>query len=104
MATYYVPAIWKNSQNVITHLNTLLYHADGNYLDPAIKRTVAQVINMIEAGDILYTSKYLYNEKWQPRAKIHVVTLGFGKYLRSNHDKEEIDNLDNMIPMNMLGF
>lgn len=45
----------------------------------------------------------MYNERWQRRARIHVVNEGGLRYLRSTHDNTGSDNLDNMIPMYSLG-
>jgi hypothetical protein len=102
MAIYYVPAVWKNDNGVITHVVTKLLGTDG--LARGMKRTVAEVVQLINSGNQLYTARYMYDQRWRRAAPIHVVTEGGRTFLRSNHDSIETDNLDNMIPMHWLGF
>lgn len=101
MAIYYVPAVWKDDNGVITHIVTKLWSEDG--LSKGTKRTVAEAVKLINSGNQLYTARYLYNQRWQRAAPIHVVNEGYITFLRSNHDRVETDNLDNMIPMYWLG-
>ncbi len=100
MAKYYVSGIWTNS-NVITDLNV---HLVTENVQTAKKHTLQKVIQMVEAGDNVFTTNWNYpSRRWTQGAKIHVVNERGGKYLRSNHDKSEKDNLDNMLPMRNLG-
>lgn len=101
MAVYYVSGIWTNN-NVIIDLNIHLV-SDG--VHRAYKYTLAKAIELIEAGNELYTANWIYsNPAWSKGARVHVVKEGNQKYLRSNHDKLQKDNLDNMLLMANLGF
>jgi hypothetical protein len=102
MAIYYVPAIWKDDNGVITHVITKLL-SDGA-LSRGTRRTVAEAIQLISSGNQLYTARYLYNQKWRRAAPIHIVKEASRTFLRSNHDNVETDNLENMIPMYWLGY
>jgi len=103
MSTYYVPAIWHDGNKEITHVVAKLLQNDDT-LAVGAKYTIAQIIRMIGNGDQFYTARYMYNKRWQKKAKINIVQRGNNYYLRSNHDNIEEDNLDNMIPMHWLGY
>jgi hypothetical protein len=101
MATYYVSGIWTNNK-IITDLNIHLV-SDGVHM--AKKYTLAKAIELVEASNEVYTCNWNYpNPSWNKGARVHVVKEGNQKYLRSNHDKLQKDNLDNMLPMTNLGF
>lgn len=104
MSTYYVPAIWRGGDDRISHVVAKALDEKTDTLARGVKLTVSQVIQMIGAGHEFYTAKYSYSKAWSRRAKIHVVKEGNIQYIRSNHDKTETDNLENMIPMYWLGF
>jgi len=101
MAVYYVSGIWTNN-NIITDLN--IHLAPGDKVNMATKYSLDNVIKLVEAGHELYTANWIYpNRAWSKGARVHVVKEGSQKYLRSNHDKVQKDNLDNMLPMINLG-
>ena len=104
MATYYVSGIWTNN-NVITDLNVhLVTNDDKGNVTQAKRITLEQGIQLVEAGHDVYTANWYYaGHYWAKGARIHVVKESGQKYLRSNHDRNEKDNLDNMVPMTNLG-
>lgn len=104
---YFVTGVWKNSESEITHVflhkNTYEASKSTNTFNPGVKTSEAEVIRLINAGNLVMTLRWNYtNASWAIGARIEVVTRGTTHYLRSHKDSQVYDNLDNMI--NMDGF
>jgi len=98
MATYYVSGVWKNVNNVITHL--YVHPVNGTTLLHGVKNTEAEVINLINNGHVLNTMRWNYQTaQWAMGAKIIVVVdrSSSRSFVRTVPDAQVIDNLDNII-------
>lgn len=98
MAKYRISGVWKDSQGVITHyaFHTIL---DNGGITRAEKKSKSQAIQILEqVGNSATTWTWNYNRcYWDVGENVTVVNASTGKYLRSNPDKRETNNLDHLI-------
>ncbi len=94
MAKYRISGVWKDSNQVITHY---AFHTVGDEgTTRAVKKTKENAIKLLETnGNSAYTWIWDYSTSfWRIGEKVEVVD---GKYLRSNADKTETNNLAHLI-------
>ncbi|MBK9507482.1 MAG: DUF3892 domain-containing protein [Bacteroidetes bacterium] len=97
MALYRISGVWKNSNNVITHY--AFHTVNSGHVTRAEKVTKANAIAKLEAYGSSATT-YIWNYSragWDIGENVQVVDGHFGKYLRSNPDKQITDNLGHLI-------
>lgn len=94
MADYRISGVWKNGNNVITHY---AFHMSPTSKATKIPKTRA--IELVEEkGSTTYTWDWGYQSaRWLKGELVHVVGTGNDKYLRSDPNKKETDNLDHLI-------
>lgn len=104
MARYYVSAVSYNNHNAINQLLVHIATSDGNTLQRGIKRTEAEVIQLLSVhGNDAYTVVWNYTKaQWAEGAGIHIVPANGGAYLRSTRDLTTRDNLRNLLPLDQL--
>lgn len=97
MAKYRISGVWKNSSNVITHY--AFHTVSENSTSRASKKTKDEAVRLLEtAGNSATTWVWNYNQcGWDIGEDITVVYGSNGKYLRSNPDKKETNNLEHLI-------
>ena len=97
-ADYLVSGLWK-SDGVVTHY--LIHEMTGdNAWNHGEKKTVAQVIALVESNKTLKTVRWRYQQvDWSIGASVHVVNAN-PKYLRTNAGGIISDNLANLIRVN----
>ncbi|WP_163324787.1 DUF3892 domain-containing protein [Draconibacterium mangrovi] len=97
MALYRISGVWKNSNDVITHY---AFHTVGERsTSRSSKTTKAEAIRILEtSGSRATTWKWNYNSsRWDIGENVEVVNGSNGKYLRTNPNKTETDNLAHLI-------
>lgn len=97
MAFYRISGVWKNADNVITAY--AFHQINGNSVGRAIKKTKSEAIKLLEfPGNSATTWIWNYDlAKWDVGENVQVVNGPYGKYLRSNPDKQITDNLAHVI-------
>ena len=98
MAKYRISGVWKDSQGVITHYAFHTILASGG-ITRAEKKSKSQAIQILEqVGNTATTWIWNYNRcYWDVGENVTVVNGSNGKYLRSNPDKKETNNLEHLI-------
>lgn len=96
-ADYLISHVERDSKgNVIK----VLLHTDmGETVAPGVVKTKDQTIDILKKGYSIKTILWGY-PKWNQGAKVHYVSDNSGQYLRTNRNKTDKDNLDNLIPLN----
>ncbi|WPO92114.1 DUF3892 domain-containing protein [Chryseobacterium sp. HR92] len=98
MAKYRISGVWKNSNNVITHY---AFHTvnDNNTTSRATKKSKDEAIKLLEIqGNSATTWIWNYSTSgWNIGETVTIVNGSNGKYLRSNPDKKETNNLEHLI-------
>ncbi|WP_330442272.1 DUF3892 domain-containing protein [Flavobacterium sp. C4GT6] len=102
MAEYKISGVWKNENNTITHYAFHTRTANGH--TRAEKVSKSEAIRRLEiSGNVAFVWIWNYSEAlWNTKEKVHVVTGSTGKYLRSNHDGTERNNLAHLIDYDWL--
>ena len=97
MATYRISGVWKNSAGVKTHY--AFHTASDTGTTRAVKKSKDEAVKLLEtSGNSATTWLWNYNNcMWAIGEKVTVVSGATGKYLRSNPDKKETNNLDHLI-------
>ena len=97
MATYKISGVWINANKVITHYAFHSKHTDST--SRAQKTSKVDAIRIVETpGNVVYTWVWNYEAaRFENGERVEVVNGAFGKYLRSNPDKELTDNLQHLI-------
>lgn len=97
MADYRISGVWKNESGVITHYAV---HApsDNNTFYRAQKMTKDQVLALFDTNNTAKTWIWNYTSgSWNIGQTIHVVGTRPNRYLRTDSDNTQRDNLDNLI-------
>ncbi|MCO6148389.1 DUF3892 domain-containing protein [Flavobacterium sp. NRK1] len=104
MAIYRISGIWKNESGVITHYAFHLVSDDGSKIGFAQKKAKNDAVALLEQyGNSATTWLWDYsNNFWKIGNNVHVVSGVSGKFLRSNHDNTEKDNLNHLIDYDWL--
>jgi hypothetical protein len=97
MANYRITGVWKVN-NVITHYAFHEISADGKTISPAKKTNKKDAISFVENPfNEVYTWIWDYkNSCWKNGSEVHVVG-SILKFLRTNHDNTQVDNLNHLI-------
>lgn len=97
MAKYRISVVWKNSRNVITHY---AFHTVGETsTSRASKKSKQDAVKLLEISGnsaVTWTWNYL-SSNWKIGENVEVINGSNGKYLRSNPDNTETDNLAHLI-------
>ncbi len=99
MAVYRISGVWKDADGDITHFaihtQTEKSHTRG------VKTKKIDAIPLVEkAGNTVTTWLWNYQRSfWVIGQSVHDVNGQYGKFLRTNHDGTERDNLDHLISM-----
>ena len=97
MTKFRISGVWKNAENVITHY---AFHTVGeSSITRATKKTKTDAIRLLEtSGNTAITWVWNYNNSaWSIGENVEVVNGRDGKYLRSNPNQKETDNLAHLI-------
>lgn len=96
MAEYRISGVWKND-NVITHY--AVHKKSENSWYRSTKMTKAEAIKLVDdSSNTVYTWQWNYKTTtWSTGEKVTVVNGANGKYLRSNPDDSDTDNLGHLI-------
>lgn len=97
MAKYRISGVWKNANDVITHY---AFHTVGeNSTSRARKTSKSEAISLLETrGNYATTWIWDYNHsKWKVGEDVEVVNGSNGKYLRSDPNNTQTDNLQHLI-------
>ena len=93
-ADYVITAVnHQHGHSTITHVQV---RPDlGETLGQAVVWTRADVLKGLDTGRTFVTA-FLRDGKWQLGADVHAVTVGWERYLRSDHNAIRADNLDSL--------
>lgn len=95
-ADYLISHVDRDSNGNV--LKVLLHIDYGETASRGSVKTKNEVINLLKTGYTVETTLWGY-PKWQRGAKVHYVTDGSNEYLRTNRNRTDKDNLDNLIPL-----
>jgi len=97
MAIYRISGVWKDSNGVITHY--AFHTVKESSISTASKKTKEEAIRLLESfGNSATTWIWNYNtSRWKIGEDVAVVNSSNGKYLRSDPDRTETNNLDHLI-------
>lgn len=96
-ADYLISHVKKDKDGEITHV--LLHRDNGDTISAIGIKTEAEIINIIKNGYSVKTILWGY-PNWNKGAIVEVVRGTYKEFIRTNRDKTEKDNLDNLIPLN----
>lgn len=100
MITYYaISGIWKDNANVITHYAIHSLNLNDKTVGFAEKKSKPEAIRLLSSNyNIAKTILWNYKTQcWDLGSSIEIVGTQFNKYLRSNHDETERNNLSHLI-------
>ncbi|MEC4036914.1 DUF3892 domain-containing protein [Myroides odoratimimus] len=98
MKHFYITAI--KYSNDYTHISQVLIHSSNEKgrLNKGKICNKNQIIELLEKGSIIETANYDYEDGyWKIGANVGIVTVDSKKYLRSDPDSIESDNLGNLL-------
>jgi hypothetical protein len=96
MADYRISGVWKDNNGVITHYALHKPSTTGYYR--AEKKTKSQVLSILDTGNTVKTWVWNYaSSSWKDGQTVHPVGTGSNRYLRTDRDNTQRDNLDNLI-------
>ena len=97
MKKYRISGVWKDSNNVITHYAFHTITETG--VTGASKKSKDEAVRLLEtAGSSATTWIWNYNtSNWMVGENVTLVNSPTGKFLRSNPDKKETNNLGHLI-------
>ena len=97
MTQFKISGVWKDDNNVITHYS--LHTIKEKTITRASKTSKAEAIRLLENKDNSATT-WVWNysaSNWADGENVTVVNGPNGKFLRSNPDKKETNNLEHLI-------
>lgn len=97
MAKYRISGVWKDSQGVITHYGFHTVTSDG--ISRVVKKSKTTAIQLLDTSGNSATT-WIWNYKtsyWSIGEDVEIVNGSNGKYLRSNPDNKETNNLGHLI-------
>ncbi len=99
MALYRISGIWKNISGTITHYGFHTFNESENTVTRVEKVTKENSVKRLEnSTNIATTWVWNYNlSRWSIGENVEVVNGVNEKYLRSNPDKKETNNLEHLI-------
>ncbi|MDP8269676.1 MAG: DUF3892 domain-containing protein [Candidatus Tenebribacter davisii] len=94
-ADYLISAVrYDSSQEKIEFVKT---HEDkGNNLGTEQKESLAKVVSNIEKGYTYCTITKSKDNEWNKGENVHVVVVDGSKYIRTDNNNTEKDNLENL--------
>ena len=99
MASYRISGVWKGDNEVITHYGFHTRNIKENTATRVEKVTKAEAVRRLEISSNSATT-WVWNyklSKWSVGENVQVVDGSNEKYLRSNPDKKETNNLGHLI-------
>ena len=99
MALYRISGIWKNSSGTITHFGFHTVNEKENTVTRVVKIAKENAVKKIENSNNTATT-WVWNYKlshWSIGENVEIVNGANEKYLRSNPDKKETNNLEHLI-------
>ncbi len=104
MATYYISGIWMNGD----HISKVVIHKllPNKIIEHGEHMTRAQVVGLVNGQNSVYTMQWKYDgNHWTlGNAIVGLYPLNGINYIRTHKDATERDNLDNLIPLDSMGF
>lgn len=97
MTKYRISGIWKDSQGAITHYGFHTVTNDGT--TRVVKKIKTTAIQLLDTSGNSATT-WIWNYKscgWDIGENVEIVNGSNGKYLRSNPDNKETNNLGHLI-------
>lgn len=94
---YFISGVWKDSEGRITHVMLHKAFNNGNFL-MGDKKKEKEVINLLKLKNKICVIVWNY-PGWTREAKVEYVKDGNIEFLRTNRNKTQKDNLDNLILM-----
>jgi hypothetical protein len=80
-----------------THIVKVKVHEDkGDTFGPAQEWTRKQVVSAIEAGTTFVTILTGSDGKWKKGQDVHIIIVNDVKYIRTDQNAKESDNLENL--------
>lgn len=104
MATYRISGVWKDSIGVITHYCFHTVNQTSNSRGIKIKKSEAIAILETNGNNATTWTWNYKNNFWSIGENVEVVGYGSNKYLRSNPNNKETDNLANLINYDWLSL
>lgn len=95
-ADYLISHVDRDSNGNV--MKVLLHIDNGETVSSGGVRTKEEVIDLLKRGYSVETILWGY-PKWQRGANVHYVKEGITEYLRTDRNKTDKDNLDNLIPL-----
>ena|ERR1035437_5958925 len=93
-AAYLISHVQKDSKGRITHV--LLHTDNGDTVEAGVIKSESEVIQKLKNGYTVKTILWGY-PSWNMGAEVSYVSNSSGEFLRTNRDKTEKDNLDNLL-------
>ncbi|MDR6158162.1 hypothetical protein QF023_001678 [Chryseobacterium sp. SLBN-27] len=93
-ADYLISHVERDSNGNV--LRVLLHIDNGDTVLKGYVKTKDEVIDLLKKGFTVETTIWGY-PKWQRGAIVHYVRVGSYEYLRTNRNKTDKDNLDNLM-------
>ncbi|MCI0730563.1 MAG: DUF3892 domain-containing protein [Chloroflexi bacterium] len=94
-ADYCISKVRYNSER--THIVKVEVREDkGDSLGTASEWTRSQVVSAIDRGSTFATILLDANNKWRKGQDVHTVTVNGVKYIRTDRNNKESDNLGNL--------
>ena len=104
MTEFRISGVWKNSNNVITHY--AFHTVFEKSVSKSLKKSKAEAINLLEINGN-FANTWLWNYSigsWKIGQKVEVISGKDGKYLRTNPDNTETDNLSHLIDFDWINI
>ena len=95
-ADYLISHVKRDSQERVTHV--FLHEDNGDTVSRIGLKTKDEVIKLLNQGKSVATIIWGY-PNWKKGASVSHIKGSNGDYLRTDRNKTDKDNLDNMIPL-----
>lgn len=97
MERYYISQVKRDIHGIVT--DVMLHYSNGQTLTKIGVKSTAFVIQLIDSNYSVYTMLWGY-PSWNIGAEVSVFRIADGqRFLRTNRNQTDKDNLDNLIPL-----
>jgi hypothetical protein len=93
-ADYLISHVGRDSSGNV--LKVLLHTDNGENVSTGIVRTKEEVIALLKKGYSIKTMIWIY-PNWKQGAEVQCIKGTYGEFLRTDSNKTDSDNLDNLI-------